>query len=387
MRNYSIIYSFSLLILASPGLVDAQPDAGELQHVKVYHEPGRFGGWPANHGIWIWENEILVGFSQGYYKDLGPDRHNIDREKTELHVLARSLDGGETWQVEDPGKTGALVLPDNGSYHGMPRTDVQSPPLMDNEGDIDFTHPDFALTVRMDNIHAGQSRYWYSHDRGHQWKGPYRLPNFGAPGTAARTDYIVNSQQDCMLFLTAAKANGKEGRPMCVQTTDGGKNWNFVSWIGPEPEGFSIMPASTRLLENEILVVTRRREADRRFIAAYFSDDNGRTWHYLNDPVEDTGEGNPPALIQLQDGRLCLTYGYRAEPYSIRAKISHDKGKTWSPDYVLRDDGSGRDIGYPRMVQRPDGKVVVVYYFMDAQTGPERYIGATLWTPPAIEEN
>ena len=68
-----------------------------ILHVKVYAERGRFGGWPANHGIWSWGNEILVGFSAGYHKDLGLERHNIDREKPEEHLLARSLDGGMTW--------------------------------------------------------------------------------------------------------------------------------------------------------------------------------------------------------------------------------------------------------------------------------------------------
>jgi len=82
--------------------------ASATRHVKVYFERGRFGGWPANHGIWIWGDEILVGFSKGYYKDLG-DRHHIDREKPEAHMLARSLDGGETWVVEDPGAKGYLI--------------------------------------------------------------------------------------------------------------------------------------------------------------------------------------------------------------------------------------------------------------------------------------
>ena len=45
----------------------------EVQNVVVYREPGRFGGWPANHGMWNWGNELLVGFSAGYYKDNGPD--------------------------------------------------------------------------------------------------------------------------------------------------------------------------------------------------------------------------------------------------------------------------------------------------------------------------
>jgi len=143
------------------------------------------------------------------------------------------------------------------------------------------------------------------------------------------------------------------------------------------------MPASVRLSESDLLVVVRCREGRRRWQAAYRSRDDGRSWVYLNDPVADLGEGNPPSLINLSDGRLCLTYGYRAEPYSICAKLSSDGGETWGDELVLRDDGACRDLGYARSVQRPDGKVVTVYYFNDAETGPERYIAATIWDPPA----
>ena len=39
--------------------------AGAARHVIVYRESGRFTGWPANNGAWIWDNEILVGFVLG----------------------------------------------------------------------------------------------------------------------------------------------------------------------------------------------------------------------------------------------------------------------------------------------------------------------------------
>jgi len=181
---------------------------------------------------------------------------------------------------------------------------------------------------------------------------------------------------------TAAKANGREGRPLCVRTTDSGRTWNLVSWIGPEPEGFSIMPASLRLSETDILVTVRVRETTRRWIGTYLSTDNGASWEYLNEAVPDAGVGNPPAMIELQDGRICLLYGYRAEPFSIRAVLSGDRGRTWSAPITLRDGGTSWDVGYVRAVQRPDGKVVAVYYFTDEATGPERYIGATIWRPP-----
>ena len=358
----------------------AEETSPAVKHVKVYHEPGMFGGWPANHGVWSWSNEILVGFSKGYYKDLGT-RHHIDREKPEYHMLARSLDGGETWSIEDPGARGQLI-PEGDFLHGVERPDVKAPPLKECEGGINFMHPDFAMTVRTTNVGSGSARFFYSYDRGHNWEGPFRLPDFGTPGIAARTDYLVNGESDCMLFLTAAKEDGKEGRLLCARTVDGGKTWKLVSLIGPEPQGFEIMPASVRLSDTDILVTGRRRDGDRRWISAHLSRDNGQSWEPLDDPVEDCGIGNPPAMIKLQDGRICLAYGFRGEPYSIRARLSSDGGRTWSEDHVLRDDGSERDIGYPRVVQRPDGKVVAFYYFTDPVTGPERYIGATIWELP-----
>jgi hypothetical protein len=96
--------------------------------------------------------------------------------------------------------------------------------------------------------------------------------------------------------------------------------------------------------------------------------------------VADTGEGNPPSLIRLGDRRLCLTYGYRAPPFGIRARTSSDGGRTWESEIILRDDGGGHDVGYPRSVQRPDGRVVTVYYFHDTPAG-ERYIASTIWEP------
>lgn len=354
--------------------------AVEARHVMIYYEPGRFGGWPANHGIWQWDNEILVGFGRGYYKDLG-NRHHIDREKPEEHWLARSLDGGETWTLEHPTEKGFLI-PRGRALHGTELPNVPIPEPVTCPGGIDFAHPDFAMTIRMTDVNAGFSRFEYSYDRGKTWEGPFLLPQFDTPGIAARTDYIVDGSATCTLFLTAAKQNRREGRPLAVRTEDGGETWKFLSWIGPEPTGFAIMPTTVRLSENELLTVVRRREDNRRWIAAYRSKDNGHSWEFCNDPTDELGQGNPASMIMLYDGRLCLAYGYRAEPYSIRARLSSDNGHSWSREIILRDDGLSQDIGYTQMVQRPDGKVVVVYYFCDPETGPERYIAATIWTPP-----
>ncbi len=349
--------------------------AEDLKHVAVFKEEGRFGGWPANHGIWSWENEMLAAFEVGYFRET--DRgHAIDYSKPAEHVLARSLDGGETWTIERPE---GLKPPPGTKVAGVPAGEGGREPV-DCPGGIDFNNPDFVLTARMTSIHVGPSRFYYSLDRGRNWQGPFNIPNFGTPGIAARTDYLVDGKHELTMFLTAAKANEREGRVICVRTRDGGKNWNLVSYIGPEPEGngYAIMPSSVRLSPTEILTTIRQR----KFIEAYRSLDNGKTWKYEGQPAPETG-GNPPHLIQLRDGRLVLVYGYRLEPYGIRARISSDQGKTWSNEIVLRKDGGNWDLGYPRSAERPDGKVVTVYYFNQA-AGKERFIGATIWDPENV---
>jgi hypothetical protein len=349
-----------------------------IGHFIVYREPGRFGGWPANHGMWSWGDEVLVGFSRGYYKDRGP-YHHIDKEKPEEFVLARSLDGGMTWSVEQPQPAGALSGTP-GMRHGIMPPGVAPEQPTDLRDRIDFTHPDLAMTIRMENTNAGTSRFYLSYDRGRVWRGPYRLPLFGQKGVMGRTDYIVDGPSDCLLVLTASKTDGLEGRPFCARTTDGGLTWRFLSFIGPEPSGYSIMPSTVRVSPTKLVSTVRRRDMPRSWIDAYASGDNGLTWSLLSKPEPDTGEGNPPSLLKLADGRLCLTYGRRARPYGILARLSGDEGKTWGEPIVLRDDGGAADVGYVRSIIRPDGKLVVVYYFND-RSSRERYIAATIWNP------
>jgi hypothetical protein len=340
--------------------------AYSTKNVVVFQESGRFGGWPANSGMWSWGNEMLVGFSLGYFKNVERG-HAIDSAKPSVLRFARSLDGGETWKVETP----SFLDP-----NGKEREPTDSP------GGFDFAHPGSAVTFRMVSSREGYSRFYYSNNRGKSWQGPFKLPAYDRTGIAARTDYIVNGKHDLMAFITAHKINGREGRVFAVRTTDGGKTWNFVSWIGPEPNGFSIMPSSVRISESRILTTLRRKESEQHWIDAWVTDDNGATWRFLNRPAASTGGsvGNPPSLIKLKDGRLSLIYGYRSAPYGVRARLSGDNGLSWGDETVLRNDGGCWDLGYVRSVQRPDGKIVAVYYFNDAPDR-ERYIAATIWDP------
>jgi hypothetical protein len=353
---------FVAVLLFADNSVTAQTAPEVIQNVEVYNEPGRFAGWPANNGIWNWGDEIVVGFILGYHKD--KSGHTIDSERPSGPRQARSKDGGLTWMIETPS-----YLDESGNER----------PTTALAGSIDFTAPDFAARFR-------EGRFYYSLDRCQTWEGPFELPAFGRPGLLARTDYIVEGEHRMTAFISAEKEGGNEGQPLCIRTTDGGRMWELVGWIGEQPPagyGYAIMPATVRLDGDAYLAMIRRGGvADGKkswWLEAFLSPDDGRSWYMLDEPRINNA-GNPATLTRLADGRIALVYGWRLPPYGIRARVSADDGQSWSDEFILRDDGANWDLGYPRTVQRPDGNLVTVYYFND-RSQRERYIAATIWSP------
>jgi len=353
-----------------------------VRHVMVYAKPGRFAGWPANDGLWSWGDEILVGFHEGTYQSVKKlsKGHCLNRGQPRRDLLARSLDGGQTWTIE---------YPDNYAGDGGK---VQPCP-----GNINFAHPNFAM-------HCRGAQFRISYDMGKNWEGPYKLLDIGKK-LSARTDYIVNGPNECLFFLSAEEPRVEavfKDRAFCAMTKNGGKTIHFLSWMTDEPISVrSVMPSTVRLSGNCLVSALRRRldvhleddvDFSKDWIDVYQSKDGGKTWRLLS-KVADTEtdnandeerNGNPPSLIRLKNGRLCVTYGYREFPYGIRAKLSSDNGKTWSEEIHLRDDGRTWDLGYTRTVQRPDGKIVTIYYYA-TEENPEQHIAATIWDPDKVK--
>ena len=67
---------------------------------------------------------------------------------------------------------------------------------------------------------------------------------------------------------------------------------------------------------------------------------------------------------ELKDGRVFLAYGYRKEPYGIRARVLDPDCANIreTEEFIIRDDGGSPDLGYPWCVTLPDGRILVVYY-------------------------
>ncbi len=365
-----------------------------MRQVTVYRERGQFAGWPANYGAWAWGDEMVVGFALGKHKTTSRG-HAINKRQPVINMQARSRDGGISWQLEDfHGRRmgGRGLSADEHMAAGLRLGEVMEATSAAIPSEpIDFAQPDFALMLARTGMARGVFSFFYvSHDRCRSWQGPYRLPMFAQSGIAARSDYLLQGPRSALLFLTANKADGDEGKVICVQTKDGGMSFELLAEVGGEPSGrgdFAIMPASLQLPSGRILCARRCREGATQlsWIDLYFSDDGGRSWQFLCAPAHFAGvghSGNPPCLLQLPDGRLALIYGNRDHPHTICARLSEDGGETWGGEIVLRGGGANGDMGYVRAVKRADGAVAAMYYFNDEPGGDgERFIGATIWMP------
>lgn len=351
----------------------------DLRYKVVAEVPDRFYAWPANNGMWSWDEgeEILIGYTDGpWLEQVG---HNIGHPQ--LTKLARSKDGGETWMSESPEN-----FVDGG---GNP---VSSP------GNFTFDHRGFALRVAAAGYHGTDDptgRFFVSYSRGKSWQGPYRFndlhddQNLEGMQITARTSYLVSDSDTCQLFMTARDPRleyaNRLDKPFVTETKDGGKTFQFISWIVPWSDPYrAAMPSTVRTSNGKIVVATRRRNPrdieQQCWVDCYASSDEGRNWSYLSN-VGLTGvfNGNPPGLTLLGDGRLACVYGNRSTR-QIVVRFSDDEGESWSREYVIRDKPLNHDIGYPQITQNAAGKIVAVYYLATDES-PHSHIEAATWLP------
>ncbi|MGE3316779.1 MAG: sialidase family protein [Planctomycetaceae bacterium] len=387
MKTHRLSLGWILALMLPAAMVHAD-ESSTVEHTIAAIAKDRFHGWPANNGVWQWGDEILVGFTQGDFVIKGG--HNIAGREDSL--LSRSTDGGRTWTMFDP----SGFLDDQHPQFVGERKSVLDQP-------IDFSNAGLALRIFSDGYHGNADTaggFFYSLDRGANWHGPYALngltkhPELQGQHISARTDYLVQDRNRCLVFFSSHPPKERRNRVGCMQTVDGGRSFEFLSWVTPSTKFNSVMSQTVQFDDREFVLTYRKIDREGKepdSIEAFRSADGCRTWEYLSTVKVMKTHSNPPALVKLRDGRLCCAYGDR-HASEIRARYSDDKGRTWGPELVIRDDFKPldqdpdsqkrglADLGYVRLVQRSDGRLVAMYYWATAQN-PQQHIAVSIWKP------
>ncbi len=218
-----------------------------------------------------------------------------------------------------------------------------------------------------------------SNDGGETWERGGTIPPpveglshhtpFGDIITADNGDLVVGTYVFDVRPDDSEPKTEREGHVYAVRSSDGGKTWDHVA---PVVKGTHVEAAMLHMGDGKWLAASRRFGVVDLDIHA--SSDDGFTWQHVT-LLDDIPRVSAAHLLQLNDGRILLTYGNRnSGEKSIEIRVSSDEGKTWSvPQRIIN--LSEKDLGYPAALELADGRIMVAYYSGGVQHHDRYHMG------------
>jgi hypothetical protein len=206
----------------------------------------------------------------------------------------------------------------------------------------------------------GGSFFLFSDDNGKTFTRPVKAPAFAPHGPAIAADGTLYQP-------SLGNDNGKRQVYMYKGTPDATK-WEKIGLIAEMPLSVNAKyeePHTVILRDGTMVTAIRVPMPGDGYMRISFSKDMGKTW---SEPIKTPVKGYPQHLLELKDGRLLATYGYRYTPMGVRGCISYDGGKTWDieNEIIIQNNGGNVDLGYPVSIELDNGEVLCVYYHNSA---------------------
>ncbi|HBE04449.1 MAG TPA: hypothetical protein DC049_18515 [Spirochaetia bacterium] len=218
------------------------------------------------------------------------------------------------------------------------------------EGTIGYLSPDCKARISIDNGNTWEEKIIKAPD---YVSGLMNLNDYS---------YVTTKNGVRLRVIYGKRIDGKRYEPFFIRTSDEGKTFTVYPMLNASPEVTGFGESVLINTDDGRILCVMRTDPD-GFLYQSFSDDEGTTW---SAPQKTPMFGHPPNLVNLGNGKIICSYGYRITPMGIRACISYDNGKTWDIDneYILRSDGANRgmDLGYPLTVLLSDGSLFTIYY-------------------------
>ena len=370
-----------------------------MEHITVYKGTGHHAAFP--HIIRLQDGDLLCVFREAPTRPGVAAMWSGNNKISHYHLddssriaLVRSSDDGRTWDpdthvvVDESDGTqdinmamvgqlpsGELVLNNHRWFLHMSKDQAEAMSPDRKVLVVDHYNQRFGGMV-------SDSLYMYrSGDGGRNWSAPepFGIGGLTYQAHTGKDGVLQMPDGQLMLIFNSTYSADSSSGVYVVRSGDGGRTWRQPSLVALDPEGQVGFgePPLLRLASGRLLTMMRTGE----YLYQGYSDDDGWTWQGVKrSPIW----GHPAHCIQLRSGRVLCAYGYRREPYGIRACLSDDEGETWDVgnEFVIRGDGLHRDLGYPASVLLEDGRVLTVYYFHDEEG--MRHIGGSIYSEDEI---
>lgn len=324
--------------------------------VVISAQPEFYHGWPTvalRRG-----GELLVAYSGGR------EAHVCPFGRVEL---IRSRDGGASWSwpevlMDSPidDRDAGIVETPSGALLVTTFTSLAYEAVLRNAKDWPAARRARWEAVQRRTTPAERRALldtWMlrSTDGGMTWSAPYRVPLNSPHGPVATSDGRL---------LYAGKQLWSPGTKVGVcESTDDGLSWRWLAGIPARPGDSVEQYHELHAVDaggGRILVHIRNHNAGNAGETLQAeSQDGGRTW---STPHSIGVWGLPSHLLRLRDGRIVMSYGYRRAPFGIQARVSADRGATWSGAIPVTADGANGDLGYPSTVELAAGNLLTVWY-------------------------
>lgn len=379
----SLAITLALLVSAS---ALAESVITKQKDIIVYRDEQFYSAFPSI--VKRDSGELIVAFRRAPDRRVFGEKSSNHTDANSYLVLVRSEDNGETWTT-DP----ELIL-------AHPFGGSQDPCLNQlNDGSILCSSygwsrvNDDAREKSPDSLRHGNFVFMggyltRSEDGGKTW-GPIITPpvvlgsitinSFGEPAPAYNRGAMIQDENGRLYWAVASQPRLQPKRLTEVHlltSDDRGETWQYRCPIAQDETRSFNETALTITANGDLVAFLRTADFGDQTVVAR-STNGGESF----EPWEAAGwQGHPHYALRLPDDRIFLVYGYRHAPHGIRARVLNADASNFktAPEIVLRDDGTGGDLGYPWATLTDDGRILAVYYFHD-DTG-NRHIAGTYLT-------
>ena len=399
-------------------------DVSDIRHIRVHGDKGVYCGHPRQGGIYNFgDGELVVIHNHAPCAYQSPEdvRHDEFGYHSRSEVLLqRSLDGGETWPDELSVRIWDEAAP---LEERRRRLFVRDAP----REVIDLSHPESMIFFgrswsgeqRPDGGHRIICFALRSGDKGRTWE---QIPTIVPPPPQVLQVHrdghpLVRMPDGSLLGAMSGHGEASPGQVLLYGSDDDGLTWEYLAEIARVPTGGGRPTYAGLLLlpSGRLLCFMLHIGGRGHFIGMNTSDTGGYSWSEVVPIVRwghspwrarirawARGAESPPAYLRgeaqvlgpprkhyrspwpmlLSDGRILVLFARRMPPYGIGGIVSEDEGKSWSHEFIIRDDASSPDIGYPVATELDGGRIFAAYYYTEEDGNPfggSRFIGGSFF--------
>ncbi|MDO4488204.1 MAG: sialidase family protein [Eubacteriales bacterium] len=215
-----------------------------------------------------------------------------------------------------------------------------------------------------------------SDDNGKTWQHMTPIIMDGWQGKGAVRGNITELPDGTLLLpLYGAKSITELSRAVLMRSTDRGETWEEYSLMAFDEEcKKNFLEPNMYRTESGRLIGLYRTQTDYLapgvdFEETYLnlhisiSEDDGKTFGEVIE-IPNCWCSSPVHALRLKSGKVLLTYGYRREPFGIRARLCNAEltDIAEAEEIIITEGAINGDLGYPCSLQLADGEILVSYY-------------------------